>query len=69
MESKKLQKCRIGPKKNPREKHQWGILCYRDSRRRCFCFGRGSGGSSMFWMSVVKVDDVKQKNNKVDRSR
>ena len=42
--------------KNPSEKHKRGILCYRGSGRRCFCFGRGSVVSSMFWRSVVKVD-------------
>ena len=41
------------PKKNPSEKHQRGFLCFRGSGRRCLCFGRGSGNSSMFWMSVV----------------
>ena len=46
-----------------------GILCYRGSGRRCFCFGRGSGVLSMFWRSVVKVDDVEQMNKKVNRSR
>ena len=45
-----------------------GILSYRGSGRRCFCFGRGSGVSSMFWRSVVEVD-VEQMNKKVDRSR
>ena len=55
--------------KNPIEKHQAGILCFRGSVRRCLCFGRGSGVSSMFWRSVVKVDDVEQMNRKVDRSR
>ena len=29
-----------------------------------FCFGRGSGVSSMFWTSVVQVDDVEQMNKK-----
>ena len=54
--------------KNPTEKHQ-GILCFRGSGRRCFCFGRGSGVSSMFWMSVVQVDYDEQMNKKVDRLR
>ena len=63
MESKKLQK-KTTAEKNPR-----GILCYRGSGRRCFCFGRGSGVSRMFWRSVVKVDDVEQMNKKMDRSR
>ena len=56
--------------KNPSEKRQrWGGLCYRGSVRQCFCFGRASGVSSMFWTSVVQVDDVEQMNKKVDRSR
>ena len=56
--------------KNSGEKHEMGgILSYRGCGRRCFCFGRGSGVSSMFWRSVVKVDDVEQMNKKVDRSR
>ena len=48
--------------KNPSEKHQTGVLFFRGSGRRCFCFGRGSGVSSMFWTSVVQVDDVEQMN-------
>ena len=68
MESKKLQKNRIVPKKI-RLKKRGGILCYRCSGRRCFCRGRGSDVSSMRWTSVVQVDDVEQMNKKVDRSR
>ena len=64
-----LQKKSHSAEKNLSEKHQRGILCYRGSGRRCFCFARGSGVSSMFWRSVVKVDDVEQMNKKVDRSR
>ena len=45
--------------KSPSEKHQRGILSMMFSRFwRCFCFGRGSDVSSMFWTSVVQVDDV-----------
>ena len=57
VESEKVQKSRriVPAEKNPSEKHQRG--------------GRGSGVSSMFWTSVVKVDDVEQMNKKVDRSR
>ena len=40
---------------------------FSSSRRRCFCFGRGSGVSSMFWTSVVQV--VEQMNRKLDRTR
>ena len=29
-----------------------GVLRFQGSGRRCFCFGRGSGVSSMFWTSV-----------------
>ena len=65
MESKKLQKSRIVPKiirvKNTKA---WGILCFRGSVRRCFCFGRGSGVLTMFWRSVVQVDDVEQNEQK-----
>ena len=43
------------------------LVCFRGSGRRCFCFGRGSGVSSMFWTSVVQVDIVEQMNKKVDR--
>ena len=68
VESKKLQKSRIVTKKNPSEKHQGGILCFRGSERRCFCCGRGSGVSSMLWTCVVQVDDVEQMNKKVGRS-
>ena len=63
METKKLQKSRIVPKKI-RVENTKGGFCYRGSGRRCFCFGRGSGVSSMFWRSVVKVDDVEQMNKK-----
>ena len=56
--------------KNPSEKTKGGsAVCFRGSGRRCFCFGRGSGVSSMFWTSVVQVDVVEQMNNKVDRTR
>ena len=68
VESKKLQKQSHCVEKNPSEKDQRGILCFRGSVRRCFCFGRGSGVLSMFWRSVVQVD-VEQTNKKVDRSR
>ena len=70
MESKKLQKKSHSAEKKIRAKNtKGGILCYRGSGRRCSCFGRGSGVSTMFWRSVVKVDDVEQMNKKVDRSR
>ena len=64
---KKVKKSRIVPKKNQSEKHQRGV--FRGSGRRCFCFGRGSGVSSMFWTSAVQADDVEQMNKKADRSR
>ena len=69
MESKKFQKKSHCAEKNPSEKHQGGILCFGGSERRCFCFGRVSGVSSMFCTSVVQVDDVEQMNKKVNRSR
>ena len=69
MEFKKLQKKSHSAEKNPSEKHQRRFYVFRGSGRRCFSFGRGSGGSSMFWRSVVKVDDVEQMNKKVDQSR
>ena len=67
---KKTPKKLHSAEKNPSEKHQrgGGVLCFRGSGRRCFCFGRGSGVSSMFWTSVVQVDVVEQMNRKVDRS-
>ena len=68
MEFKKVQKKSHSAEKNPSEKHK-RVLCFRGSGRRCFCFGRGSGVSSMFWTSVVQVDDVEKMNKKVDRSR
>ena len=64
MESKKVQKSRIVPKKI-RVKKRGGILCYRCSGHRCFCRGRGSGVSSMLWTSVVQVDDVEQKSGQI----
>ena len=70
MESKKVQKKSHSAEKNPSEKHQRiGVLCFRGSERRRFCFVRGSGVSRMFLTSVVEVDDVEQMNKKVDRSR
>ena len=36
------------------------------SKSRCV---RGSGVSSLFWRTVVEVDDVEQMNKKVDRLR
>ena len=69
VESKKLLKKLHSAEKKPQWKHQRGILCFRSSGRRCFCFGRGSGASSMLWTSVVHVDDDEQINKKVDRSR
>ena len=38
------------------------LVCFRGSRRQCFCYGQGSGVSSMFWTSVVQVDVVEQKS-------
>ena len=49
---------RIVPKNIRVKNIKGGILCFRDFGRRCFCFGRGSGVSGMFWTSVVQVDDV-----------
>ena len=46
VESKKLQKSRIVPKKVRMKNIKGGILYFRGSGRRCFCFGRGSGVSS-----------------------
>ena len=68
VESKKLQKKSHSAKK-PSETTKGGILCFRGSGRLFFYFGRGSGASSMFWTSVVQVDDVEQMNKKLDRSR
>ena len=69
VESKKVQKSRIVPKQIRVKNTNGGFLCFRGSGRRCFCFGRGSSFLSMFWTSVVQVDDVEQMNKKVDRSR
>ena len=62
VESKKLQNKSHSTEKNTSEKR-------RGSGRRCFCFERCSGVSSMFWTSVVQFDDLEQMNKKVDRSR
>ena len=64
---KNFKKNRIVPK-IIRVKTPKGILCFRGSGRRCFCFGRGSGVSSMCWTFVVQVDDVEQMNKKVEKS-
>ena len=70
VESEKLQKKVALCRKKIRVKNtKGGILCFRGSVRRSICFGRGSGISSMFWTSGVQVEDVKQMNKKVDRSR
>ena len=70
MVSKKLQKSRIVPKKIRVKNTKGGsLVCFRGYGRLCFCFGRGSGVSSMLWTSVVQVDDIEQMNKKVDRSR
>ena len=66
VESKKNHEKSHNAEKNPSEKHQRGILCFQGSGRRCFCFGRGV--SSLFWTSVVQVDEVEQMNKKVDRT-
>ena len=68
VESEKFKKSLIVPKKM-RVKNTKAVLCFRGSGRRWFCFGRGSGVSSMFWTAVVQVDDVEQMNKKVERSR
>ena len=66
---KYFKKSRIVPKTiRVKNTKGGGRLCFRDSGRRCFRFGRVSGVSSMFWTSVVQVDDVEQMNKKVDRS-
>ena len=43
---KSFKKRRIVPKKIRVKNTKGGILCYRGSGRRCFCFGPGSGVSS-----------------------
>ena len=65
---KKIKKSHSA-EKNLLKKAKGGVPCFRGFGRRCFCFGRGSGVSSMFWTSVVQVDDVEQMNKKVERSR
>ena len=44
-----IQKSRIVPNKIRVKNTKGGVLCFRGSGRRCFCFGRGSDVSSMFW--------------------
>ena len=69
VESKKVQKkSRIVPKKIRVKNTKGSPMCLR-FWTSIFFFGRGSGVSSMFWTSVVGVDDVEQMNKKVDRSR
>ena len=65
--NQKSSKKSLSAEKNRVKNTKGGVLCFRGSGRRCFCFGRGSGVSSMFWTSVVQVDDVEQMNKKVDR--
>ena len=65
---KNFKKNHLVPKKSKVKTPKGGILCFRGSGRRCFCFGRGSGVSSMFWTSVVQVDALGQMNKKVFRS-
>ena len=65
MESEKFQKSRIVPKKVPvKNTKQGSLVCFLSSGSRCFCFGRGSGVSSMFSTSIVQVDDVEEMNKK-----
>ena len=66
VESKKLQKKSNSAEKN-RVQNIKGNLCFRGSGRRCSCFERVSGVSSMFRTFVVQVDDIEQMNEKVDR--
>ena len=69
-QSKKFQKKSHRPKKIRVKNTKGGsLVCFRGSGRRCFCFGRGSGVSSMFWTSVVQIDVVEQMNKKVDLTR
>ena len=67
VQSKKVQKSRKVPKKIRVKNTKGGsLVCFRGSGRRCFCFGRGFGVSSMFWTSVVQGDVVEQMNKTVD---
>ena len=70
VESKKVQKKLHSAEKIRVNNTKGGILCFRGSGRRCFCFGRGSCVSSVFWMSVVQIDDEQneQMNKQVDRT-
>ena len=66
-----FEKIRIAPIKSKVKTPTWeivkggSIVRFRGSGRR-FCFGRGSDISSMFWTSVVQVE---QMNNNVDLTR
>ena len=63
-----FKKSRVVLKKSERT-IKMGILCHRGSGRQCFCFRRGSGVSSIYWRSLVKIDDVEHINKNVDRLR
>ena len=73
VESKKLKKSRIVLKKiRVKNTKGAGILCYRGFGLldvSVFVLDEVSGVSSLFWRSVVKVDDVEQMNKKVDITR
>ena len=69
LQSKKFQKSRIVAKIRVKNTKRGSLVCFRGSKSRCFCLGRGPGVSSMFWTSVVQVDVVEQMNKKVDLTR
>ena len=66
---KKNQKKSHSAEKNPSEKHQRVDPMFSRFWTSMFLLWTGSGVSSMLWTSVVQVDDVEQRNKKVDRSR
>ena len=69
VESKNFKKAHCARKTSSEKLQRGGIVRFRGYVRRRFCFGQGSGVSSMFQRSVVQVDDVEQMNKKMVRSR
>ena len=66
---KNSKKSRIVSEKIQVKNTKGSLVCFRGSARRCFCFGRGFGVSSMFRTTVVQVDVVEQMNKKMDLTR
>ena len=66
VQSKRLQKSCIVPKTIQVKNTQGGILCFRCSGRRCFCFGRGSSVSRMKFKLIMLNKWTKKWTDRVE---